>query len=209
MCQASESWPCKTLANPANSFVTFHELRLSPRIVLPELNPSLWREPQPNSPLAKHHSSRSLHRWAGCIPEATPPARPKRLVRPPLAGEGRPISSKAGSSTPSSPDIPYADIHVCRCVSRARPGSSFTTTAKYPCSCRSPFLSISTQRRAPCRAKRTRMCASRISATLQHALWGDPLLQTKFIDPCLEQHGWPHILSAWQKTKREWYTRHC
>ena len=41
MCQASESWPCNTLANPANSFVTFHELRLSPRIVLPELNQGL------------------------------------------------------------------------------------------------------------------------------------------------------------------------
>ncbi|KAI0764736.1 hypothetical protein C8Q74DRAFT_993589 [Fomes fomentarius] len=46
--------------------------------------------------------------------------------------------------------------------------------------------------------------------SLGHALWGDPLLETMFLDPpsaaFVEGYGGPVILFARQKTKRVWYT---
>ena len=42
-----------------------------------------------------------------------------------------------------------------------------------------------------------------------HALWGDPLLETLFMDPraaFVEGYGGPLVLFARQRTKRLWYT---
>ncbi|KAH9944647.1 hypothetical protein B0H21DRAFT_779484 [Amylocystis lapponica] len=45
--------------------------------------------------------------------------------------------------------------------------------------------------------------------SFSHALWGDPLLETMFVDPSaalIEGYGGPLVLFARQKTKRIWYT---
>ena len=46
-------------------------------------------------------------------------------------------------------------------------------------------------------------------ASVGHALWGDPLLETMFLDPgtaFVEGYGGPLVLFPRQKTKRLWYT---
>ena len=46
-------------------------------------------------------------------------------------------------------------------------------------------------------------------ASVGHALWGDPLLETMFLEPSaafVEGYGGPLIVFARQKTKRLWYT---
>ena len=46
-------------------------------------------------------------------------------------------------------------------------------------------------------------------ASVGHALWGDPLLETMFMEPSaafVEGYGGPLIVFARQKTKRLWYT---
>ena len=46
-------------------------------------------------------------------------------------------------------------------------------------------------------------------ASLGHALWGDPLLETLFLEPSaafVEGYGGPLVVFARQKTKRLWYT---
>ena len=46
-------------------------------------------------------------------------------------------------------------------------------------------------------------------ASVGHALWGDPLLETLFLEPSaafVEGYGGPLVVFARQKTKRLWYT---
>ncbi|KAI0777430.1 hypothetical protein BD413DRAFT_516566 [Trametes elegans] len=107
-------------------------------------------------------------------------------------------------------DLPYADLRVCMCRAIAFflfDDCEVPSLISFTGDEHSTYVDFDLETGAP--GGEDAEVAVTAFGSFSHALWGDPLLETMFLNPSeafVEGYGGPLITFARQKTKRLWYT---